>query len=494
MRRLRVVSTMATLAIIALALSLTTASPPAADAAAPSPSTNASLQYVLVEATGGTGYRFKQYSSFASIPGTTPVEQSATSSRQIRAIASDGNRWFAILRSSTQNCFATFTSYANLVESRPHVLRCVDSPIDGYRGVAWDGRFFSTVYHDNGITYWQTYLTWGDVVTNTPYSTQASTRNTDGYRSIGYDPTSQVYFSLWGSGTAMWFLQYATFDDMITVTSTSESYSIPGNPPYVGLAVGPVNPVLDVYVVAGQSNAVGYGTDGAQLPASSADAQIRFFYRQGDGDDQYVSTSGTVTTLGVQTANFNRGSPPATSFGLEMGIGRTLYAQGRRDIAIVKVGYGNTDLASQWNPANANGLFTVLRDQLSAATSQWNQQGYRTRIAGFFWMQGDADALNQSMAANYGTNLTNFKAAVRSVAADRDLPFIVGRIRAGSNLPYAGAVRTAQSALRAGDPLTVAVIDTDAIPVASDNLHYNSTGEIALGNQMGSAFTTLSGW
>ncbi len=475
--------------IFALALSATQIGAQAQVGAAP-----AEMKYVFLKSAGATSHSLSQFDGFADI-ATGPATAQDTldwGEAQVRALASDGDRWFAVTRAGAANCFASFVSHADLVAYRPLQKVCNTRVGDGYRGVASDGKLFYTLYWDGTQHFWQSYRSWSDLVDNLPFGRQITARHGDIYKGIGYDPVARHFFSLAQSGSQLYWYKYPSFSDMVAARQSADSVIMPSNgETFQAVAAGPVEPTLNVYIMAGQSNAVGWDTDGTWLPNSPADATIRFFYRIGDNIDQRPSTSGSVTTLRAQKASFRNEQPP-TNFGIEMGAGRTLYGNGRRNIAIVKVAYGGTDLANQWNPLNPASLTNILQDNLSDATTQWASQGYRSRLAGVFWMQGEWDARDQGMAAAYQANLTHFIAILRSWSADPCLPFVFGRITV--NWPFALTVRSAQEHV-AAEVACTHLVDIDDLPLQPGDIdHLTSSGEYDLGLRMGQAYRSITGW
>jgi hypothetical protein len=454
---------------------------------------SADLRPVVLKAQAAT-LSFEQYTAVESVPANAPASKQpgTRGGAMVRAIASDGDQWFSIESSAGRNCFVRYSSYLNLVEGQG--LRRVCNTVagyDGYRGLTHDGHFFYTLYWDGSQHWWQSYANWGDVINNRPFAQQTSTRHGDIYKGIAFDPLKRQFLSLAQQGSQVWLLKYAAFNDMVSVKPTpGGTFNFQSAESYAGIAVGPVNPTLDVYLVAGQSNAVGWNTDGAWLAAHPGDSQIRFFYRIGWGMDQQSSTSGDVTTLRPQVAAFRSQIAP-TNFGIEMGAGRGLYDAGRRRMAMVKVAFGGTNLHSQWSPLNNSGLFKLLQDQLSQASNRWNSQGHRTRIVGLFWMQGEEDAKTDQASA-YGRNLKSFVASVRSLAADSCLPVVLGRIYWNWR-PNGSLVRAAQEQFAAGDECA-RWVSTDDLKLIYDDYHFDSPSEYLLGQRMAGAYREIAGW
>jgi hypothetical protein len=457
------------------------------------------LRYVAIKSHGADTYVFEPFASLASIAaGVRPLSKDPATwpNFQPRALASDGEQWFAILRNGPSTCFGRYASYDNLRALRATQTRCIDAVADGYRGLAYDGRLFHTVFWDGGRHWWQSYRSWDDVVERKAFHKQNDRRTPDVYRAIGYDPTQSSFFTVQQNGRVLSLDRYATFNDMVAARPGIDHRSVQTAEQYAGLVLAPVDPTLEVYLVAGQSNAVGWDSDGAWLSPDPADAQIPFFYRIGNGLVNGVpsgssTSAGTSITLRPQVAAFRAGTGPLTNFGIEMGIGRALFAAGRRNIAIVKVAFGGTTLANDWNPQNTNGLVPVLQDSLSLATQQWNQAGSRTRLAGVFWMQGETDARDPTQAAAYRDNLRGFISVLRAWSGNPQLPMVMGKVTGGR--PYSDTVRAAQERVRAEDTCT-ALVPADDLPLQpGDTVHFSSEGSYLLGLRMGEAFRPLGG-
>jgi hypothetical protein len=126
-------------------------------------------------------------------------------------------------------------------------------------------------------------------------------------------------------------------------------------------ALLPATEPIDVILVAGQSNAVGFDAAPSKLPADPIDQEILFWYRCGDPPpDAHDTTSDGWTTLGPQPLGspikprrgrqYGNFAQPDGGFGPEIGLARTI-AQGQdRKLAIIKVAFSGTHVAGDWNP------------------------------------------------------------------------------------------------------------------------------------------------
>ena len=91
-------------------------------------------------------------------------------------------------------------------------------------------------------------------------------------------------------------------------------------------------------------------------------------------------------------------------------------------------------------------------------------------------------------------NLANFISHVRQDFGNANLPFIMGQVSPQSGaytFPGAGLVESAQSA--SGLLPNIRTIPTFDLPTFGDNLHFNSSAEITLGNRMAQAYEQVTG-
>ena len=253
----------------------------------------------------------------------------------------------------------------------------------------------------------------------------------------------------------------------------------------------PAAPVTRVRVIllGGQSNADGRASSSG-LPATPVNLQqpqndVDFFYKTEGG-------SSTLTTL-------RPGLSETSQFGPEITLGRSMAdlwsVEANTRVAIIKYANGGTNLQIQWK---AGGDATTTGDGPEYLTFQQTvTQGlaaltskYPTAVMdlqGMVWMQGESDAAN-SYGSQYQTNLATFIADVRATYGT-DLPFLIGRLSAGqtslndtpTEATQFNLVRDAQTAVAAAVP-RVSLINTDTFGMNADNLHFNSSGQQALGN------------
>lgn len=243
------------------------------------------------------------------------------------------------------------------------------------------------------------------------------------------------------------------------------------------LACACSKPPAQVVVLAGQSNAVGYGLQAADLPAglAAADPRVRIW----DGQRFAPMAPGR-----------NTGTPrqPST-WGPEVGFAQAWRAaHPDATLHLVKYARGSTALAAgpgrDWSPGSSGELYAEASQAVRAAKAALAREGLEPQVAAILWVQGEADAGDPRAAGAYGRNLTEFLRAVRRDWAQAATPVVLAKIpRWGGQ---ADAVRAAQDAVDAADPRTVAV-DAAGLPMQPDGLHIAAAGQLQLGHALARA-------
>jgi hypothetical protein len=233
--------------------------------------------------------------------------------------------------------------------------------------------------------------------------------------------------------------------------------------------------LANLIVVAGQSNAVGYGLDAAEVPLDlrGPDPRIRIW----NGATFVPMAPGTNTG----TVRYPQAWGPETGFVRQWRAGHP-----SGDLFIVKSAKGSTALAEgpgqDWAPASGE-LFADTSRAVRKAKAALAAAGRTPRVVAILWMQGEEDATDSTRAGAYRTNLIRALSAMRLDWGDPSSRLVVGRITAG--FPYATTVRAAQAsaATKAGAVL----VDTDSYPL-QDGIHYAPRGQAQLGIDMYRAY------
>ncbi|WP_437537541.1 sialate O-acetylesterase [Sorangium sp. So ce726] len=283
---------------------------------------------------------------------------------------------------------------------------------------------------------------------------------------------------------------------------------------------------VKVFVLAGQSNMVGYGV-GRQLPVE-LQSQPDIWYDHYNPDAREGGPYAQATS-----ADWGPLEPKgeARRYGPEITFGRAIAAAyPEHRIAIVKMAQGGTNLVDHWGRGLApdpevlhkSQLYHALLGKLDSATYEGDRalrypeevtrldgalarlesEGQPYEIAALVWMQGENEA-GWSAAFSYGDTLRGFIAAIRADLRVPGLPVVLGRI--SDNLypanggPIAAgkeanidAVRAAQVTVAEEDP-RVAWVDTDDFTARApdDTYHFDSAAYQLLGERFADAYLAL---
>lgn len=157
----------------------------------------------------------------------------------------------------------------------------------------------------------------------------------------------------------------------------------------LGLIAAPAGSSVRVVVVAGQSNAVGFGSSADELRAPQraprADILLRFeegLFSAVSDPSQRIRSSGFVP-LAYQTdpsgATFGG---LGDGFGPELQLGRQVADVTNDTVAVVKFALNATSLAVDWNPTTAGSLFDQMAAQVDSALADLASMGHPGRVRG----------------------------------------------------------------------------------------------------------------
>jgi hypothetical protein len=243
---------------------------------------------------------------------------------------------------------------------------------------------------------------------------------------------------------------------------------------------------VPVFVIAGQSNAVGAGTSYQTLLSGWKTVQPNVLY----SGPQESTVQWTLLTPPTQVEQMNYPNDPQGGFGPELTVGKTISdALGGQLVAETKYAVDGTNLYEQWNPNTQGSLYYAMSARVQEALEKLpvEQPGVTGRVAGFFWMQGESDALAGRTTEEYQADLTDLITHVRTDFGDPDLPFVFGRIT--SLWSNAESIRQAQANVAATVPYTY-MFDTDSLGRLPDSNagHYDNQGMIDLGIGFGNGY------
>ncbi len=176
---------------------------------------------------------------------------------------------------------------------------------------------------------------------------------------------------------------------------------------------------IELFMIAGQSNAQGLKGDAAKYPVdpTGGDDTIRFFWVT----PGFSNSGNKWTTMRAQGGAFKQGH-----FGLEVTFARALKSAGH-NVAVFKFTRSNTTLAKSWRRPGKGGMYDDMVKAYRIARGRLEAEGHTVLVRAFVWVQGESDAANPAIAKTYESNLKALIGDVRTnVAGDPKLPVILG--------------------------------------------------------------------
>jgi hypothetical protein len=274
-------------------------------------------------------------------------------------------------------------------------------------------------------------------------------------------------------------------------------------------SVVPENPPVDVFLVAGQSNAEGYNDirqyrAGREPFPESLKTQKRILFWP--GTDKVGEKENRWTTLRVREAG---------AFGPEIAFAHDLQQRmPERTIAIVKYAAGGTGIARSldytdyvpavagfddqgrnWHPPSdrheAGSLYQALLANVRYALSALAHQGKPAKLRGVLWMQGEHEAgISRRMAEDYERLLREFVRSVRQDLQAPDLAFCIGQVNSHT-WAFGHIARKGQAALCHEDKRTCLVVTLDLPRVPGDAAHFTADGMLTLGSRFATGMAQL---
>ena len=231
---------------------------------------------------------------------------------------------------------------------------------------------------------------------------------------------------------------------------------------------------MDVFIIAGQSNAVGRNEyDGQPMPpcASPIPSKLLMFPMS---MNTWVDAKPCAGAISI--GQFN----DTLCIGPEMGFGHALIETLgiSSTVGIIPTAMGSTSLAVDWRPYSGGRWFAMA----AAVKSAMSQAGPNARLRGVIWVQGENDAVSSYLANQYYANFQDFVLSLRAEMAQypqltppSSLPIIMGVMSVTSRqamCPYISTIRSAQ--LKA-NPLIDPILKVD---MADYEMFYSYCGSI----------------
>lgn len=253
---------------------------------------------------------------------------------------------------------------------------------------------------------------------------------------------------------------------------------------------------IDLVVVAGQSNGVGFDADPSWLHPDPVDKEILFWWRCGDPPpDGHDSTSrGTWTYMQAQyrgdplpfdsdKRQFGNFAHAQGGFGPEVGLARTLAVESNTKIAVVKVAFSGTSLDGDYNSRDlgrSGACYRSLVEEINQAIRSLRSKGFAPRVRAIAWVQGESDC-RAVEAERYRDRLETIIVDLRKDLGSPSAYFVAGfnTMINGADNPFTHQVVAAQRSIAQEIPHCL-YVDTAGLSLAN-RYHYDAPGIFALG-------------
>ena len=257
--------------------------------------------------------------------------------------------------------------------------------------------------------------------------------------------------------------------------------------------------VIKTYIVAGQSNAEGYGLgygdlfSGTLVPNQNL-ADLGRSDLASSQSSAYIFRGGNSSGLGEwKNMAPGFGSWNGVRFGPELSFSKQFQTSTGAPVAIIKYSPGGTSLYSDWNSAlAATNHYDYFIKTVENAKTAATMRGWSLEIDGVLWMQGESDSFGTAAPAAYEQNLSKFIAKVRSDLALPNLDFHIGEIANSTAWTARQQIWNAQASVVARDSNAYLVNGKDLElftndGIGSKNIHYSTAGTLLLGERFASS-------
>lgn len=255
--------------------------------------------------------------------------------------------------------------------------------------------------------------------------------------------------------------------------------ALDGSPPEWGNAGDTIHHigVGDLWIIAGQSNAAGYGRGTVDDPPELGVHVLK------NNERWDIAAHPLNDPTGSTHANAEIASPGHSPY---LCFARIMQAALGYPIGLIQTALGNSRLA-QWNPAE-NPDAPLYHNLLHCVRLAGG------RVRGLLWYQGESDT-NPGLAESYERRFADFVIRLRSDLNDPRLPIILAQSNryTGPQFPeeHRGWSRLREAQRNARKLGNVAVVPTLDLPL-SDDCHTSPAGNLALGRRKADAALAIA--
>ncbi|WP_077342149.1 sialate O-acetylesterase [Pseudocolwellia agarivorans] len=255
---------------------------------------------------------------------------------------------------------------------------------------------------------------------------------------------------------------------------------------------------ISVVLLAGQSNMEGAGNFDALEPSVKQRlSKVSSRVMLSNKGDKAVPLSFTLSPHKKEKYGFEK------AFGPELMIGITLAEKfPKKKFLLIKTAYGGTSLYGAWSTnwtaekakSSEKGykqdlpLYKMFQTSIKEQLTLLDQQNVPYKVIGMAWMQGENDAAKEFTSLSYRDNLVEFIQQNRRDTKVADMPFIIGQINStygrfkkGPEVVRQAMVDVANTKKNVSIILTTTNSDWEDFPKHTDNTHYNTLGQVRLG-------------
>jgi hypothetical protein len=247
--------------------------------------------------------------------------------------------------------------------------------------------------------------------------------------------------------------------------------------------------VANIFVLAGQSNAVGVNSLGNMftvLPSRYRDTQkLIKVWRNGNAPFG-VFTPGfenMLIPLNTRDKSYNDTSSwgnKVVGWGVEQELMHRAQFYYNDNVYLIKSAIDSVSI-SNWNQING-GMYYQLRDMMVQAENTLAGKGKKVKFRGLIWMQGESDSGN----ANYYQQLYSLLFSLRSISnATANMPAYMVKIPTNSIL-NSKRVNSAIDQLVADKPTLNFEVNTAKYPSIQlfDGVHYDDISKLRIGGEI----------